>query len=149
MRKRRERGGGADREWIAINSDVGWGCTVRAAQMLLLQALKRHFLDAGEEPADFAEKGMARRRRSGCKPTTKASLLRKEHEQERAVETSEEEAGQRADRESGPGESPLIEEERISGGDGGKNGAVDTGNAGRRAGESECGACLPVRVWRR
>ncbi|PFH35993.1 hypothetical protein BESB_056440 [Besnoitia besnoiti] len=47
--KKKRAGGGAEREWIAINSDVGWGCTVRAAQMLLLQALRRHFLEAGED----------------------------------------------------------------------------------------------------
>ncbi|CBZ51355.1 conserved hypothetical protein [Neospora caninum Liverpool] len=47
--KKRRAGGGFEREWIAINSDVGWGCTVRAAQMLLMQALRRHFLGVAEE----------------------------------------------------------------------------------------------------
>ncbi|KEP63437.1 UNVERIFIED_CONTAM: autophagy-related cysteine peptidase atg4, putative [Hammondia hammondi] len=55
--KKRRVGPGFEREWIAINSDVGWGCTVRAAQMLLMQALRRHFLADDEGELEAGKRG--------------------------------------------------------------------------------------------
>ncbi|PHJ24979.1 autophagy-related cysteine peptidase atg4 [Cystoisospora suis] len=125
--KKRRAGGGPDREWIAINSDVGWGCTVRAAQMLLLQALKRHFLGAEEEPDYFDDRRRERKHRRRGKRATRALLTEKEDGLERTVETGDEEAGQEEGGAKDSGEPPLHQEEGRSSVEGCKNAAAEAG----------------------
>ena len=37
-----------DRKGKVLSGDAGWGCMVRAGQMILCQALKRHFIDRAD-----------------------------------------------------------------------------------------------------
>ncbi|EPT29921.1 autophagy-related cysteine peptidase atg4, putative [Toxoplasma gondii ME49] len=84
--KKRRVGPGFEREWIAINSDVGWGCTVRAAQMLLMQALRRHFLADDEGELETGKRGS----RVKDEGEAKAMILRRFAEAGQATETQRE-----------------------------------------------------------